>query len=209
MKKHFYVVWQGVEPGIYKSWAECRKQVEGFPEAQFKGFADEQEAREAFMSLYEDYKGKTIKPKIDEKRLAQVGQPILESIAVDAACSGNPGVLEYRGVETVSGKQIFYLGKFDDGTNNVGEFLAIVHALALLKQQNSNLPIYSDSKNAISWIKARKARTKMQLTERNSKLFELITRAEKWLSENSFPNQILKWHTDVWGEIPADFGRKN
>ena len=209
MKKNYYVVWQGVEPGIYKSWKECKKQVEGFPAAQYKGFANEQEAREAFLSFYEDYKRVNVKQEIDEKRLAEVGQPIPESIAVDAACSGNPGALEYRGVETASGKQIFYQGKFDDGTNNVGEFLAIVHALALLKQQNSNLPVYSDSENAILWVRVGKARSKMQPTERNAKLFELISRAEKWLAENSFQNPILKWHTDVWGEIPADFGRKH
>jgi ribonuclease HI len=208
MKKNYYVVWQGVEPGIYNSWEKCRKQVEGFPAAQYKGFANESEAREAFLSLYENYKGKAIKPHIDEKILAQVGLPIQESVAVDAACSGNPGILEYRGVETASKKLIFYQGKFDDGTNNVGEFLAIVHALALMKQQNNTLPIYSDSKHAIAWVSAGKARTKMQVTERNAKLFELIARAEKWLSENKFQNPILKWHTNVWGEIPADFGRK-
>ncbi|MDR0810897.1 MAG: ribonuclease H family protein [Paludibacter sp.] len=208
MKKNYYVVWQGVEPGIYNSWKECRKQVEGFPDAQYKGFADESEAREAFLSLYEDYKGKTIKPRTDEKLLAEVGLPVRESIAVDAACSGNPGALEYRGVETASGKQIFYQGKFDDGTNNVGEFLAIVHALALLKQQNNVLPVYSDSIHAIAWVAAGKANTKMQHTEHNAKLFDLIARAEKWLATNKFQNQILKWHTAAWGEIPADFGRK-
>jgi ribonuclease HI len=208
MKKKYYVVWQGAEPGIYDSWEECKKQTDGFPAAQYKAFADENEAREAFFSFYEKYVEKKPKPAPCEKRRAEAGVPAAESISVDAACSGNPGTLEYRGVETSSGKPIFYQGKFDDGTNNIGEFLAIVHALALLKKQNSNLPVYSDSISAIAWVKAGRARTGMPETERNAKLFELIARAEKWLSENSFQNPVLKWHTDVWGEIPADFGRK-
>ena len=39
-------------------------------------------------------------------------------------------------------------------------------------------------------------------------LFELIDRAENWLKTNHYSNKILKWDTPLWGEIPADFGRK-
>jgi ribonuclease HI len=35
-----------------------------------------------------------------------------------------------------------------------------------------------------------------------------MERAEKWLLSNEFSNEILKWETKAWGEIPADFGRK-
>ena len=89
---------------------------------------------------------------------APIGNPINESLAVDAACSGNPGDMEYRGVYTATGQEIFHIGPLKEGTNNVGEFLALVHGLALLQQKGSDLPIYSDSRNAISWVKKRNAK---------------------------------------------------
>ena len=130
-----------------------------------------------------------------------------EAIAVDAACSGNPGPMEYRGVDLRTGQQIFHFGPVS-GTNNIGEFLAIVHALALLKKANSNMTIYSDSISGMAWVRNRKAKTTLPMTPENAKLYDIIHRAENWLRTNSYPNKIIKWNTDQWGEIPADFGRK-
>lgn len=129
-------------------------------------------------------------------------------MAVDAACSGNPGLLEYRGVYVADRSEIFHMGPLEEGTNNIGEFLAIVHALALLKKQNKNIPVYSDSMNAIKWVIKKKCNTKLEQSEKNKLLFELIGRAEVWLQNNDYRNPILKWETKQWGEIPADFGRK-
>jgi ribonuclease HI len=116
--------------------------------------------------------------------------------------------MEYRGVYTKTGEEVFRQGPFKEGTNNIGEFLALVHGLALLKQKNSPLPVYTDSKTALAWIKTKKAKTKLEKNELNAALFDLISRAEKWLVENEYTTQILKWETTAWGEIPADFGRK-
>ena len=127
---------------------------------------------------------------------------------MDAACSGNPGLLEYRCVHTTSGKELFHQGPFENGTNNIGEFLAIVHALALLKKKGITSPIYTDSEIALQWIKDKKCKTKLKKDDRNAPLFDLIDRAEMWLNENSFENPLLKWDTENWGQIPADFGRK-
>lgn len=208
-KNKFFVVWEGREPGIYRSWDECKKQVHGFENAIYKGFPTEGEAREAFLSPYWDFIGKNAKPKQPSaKDIERVGMPNTESLSVDAACSGNPGLMEYRGVYTKNGEVIFHLGPFEEGTNNVGEFLALVHGLALLKQKGSPLPIYTDSLTAISWIKAKRANTKLEKTPKNVALFDLIARAEKWLADNTYTTTILKWETEVWGEIPADFGRK-
>ncbi len=208
-KNKYFVVWEGKEPGIYKSWEECKNQVHGFEGALYKGFTTETEAREAFLSPAWNYIGKNASEKKTSPELIQkVGFPNKDSICVDAACSGNPGDMEYRGVYTKTGEEIFHQGPFPEGTNNVGEFLALVHGLALLKQKNSNLPVYSDSKTAISWVKARKHKSKLEPTKNNARIFELLDRAEKWLAQNEFSNQIIKWETEVWGEIPADFGRK-
>ncbi|MFH0893908.1 MAG: ribonuclease H family protein [Bacteroidota bacterium] len=203
-KQKYYVVWMGVVPGIYASWDECKKQVVGFEAARYKSFATKQEAEAAWG------KGYYIEPvKRTYKEIsALTGEPLLDSVCVDAACSGNPGIMEYRGVETMEGAELFRMGPFPDGTNNVGEFLAIVHALALLKKMNSNMPVYSDSATAISWIRKGRANTKLERSAKNVKLFELIERAQIWLKENNFKNRLYKWETSEWGEIPADFGRK-
>ncbi len=209
-KAKYYVVWKGNTPGIYNNWEDARKQVEGFEAAKYKSFPTHEEAIEAFEKGYEGYLKKAATPKAVSKLMKNtaVGQPIKDSIAVDAACSGNPGLMEYRGVYTATSQQLFHQGPFKQGTNNVGEFLALVHGLALLKQKESKLPIYSDSVNAIKWVQKKKAKTLLERTPENEPIFNLIERAEKWLKENTYTTKILKWETAEWGEIPADFGRK-
>ena len=208
-KKKFYVVWKGHNKGVFTSWNVCKKHITNFKGAQYKSFISREMAEEAFKGKYEDYIGKdTITKKLSSKELKKIGNPITPSLSVDAACSGNPGKMEYRGVDTKTKKQIFSKGPFDKGTNNIGEFLALVHGLSYLKQKNSDLPIYSDSKIAINWVKKGQCRTNLQITLENKPLFDLVKRAEKWLKANTFSTKILKWETKAWGEIPADFGRK-
>mgnify|MGYP002621839281 CR=1 FL=1 len=130
-----------------------------------------------------------------------------DAIAVDAACSGNPGPMEYRGVDLRTGQQVFHFGPIS-GTNNIGEFLAIVHALALLSQSGSDMTIYSDSVSGMAWVRNKKAKTTLPMTPENARLYSIIQRAENWLKTHTYRNRIVKWNTDLWGEIPADFGRK-
>lgn len=207
--KKYYVVWKGIIPGIYSSWTDCKKQIDGFEGAQYKSFKTKELAEKAFDGSYHDFQGidTRILERTDEQK-AIYGDPEWSSISVDAACSGNPGIMEYRGVETRTGRQLFHQGPFPDATINIGEFLALVHGLAILKKNNSKLPIYSDSRTAISWVRNEKAKTKLESTAKNKMLFELIERGENWLKNNTFQNRILKWETKIWGEIPADFGRK-
>ncbi len=208
-KNKFYVVWVGKKPGIYTGWGDCQKQVEGYNGAKYKGFPTLELAQVAFHDNHEKYLTRDLNaPKKIVCDNPLIGEPLADSICVDAACSGNPGILEYRGVDTKSGAQLFKQGPFPEGTINIGEFLAIVHALAYLQQRNSDWPIYSDSRTAIAWVRKRSANTKLERTAKSEELFKLVDRAEKWLHANSCPNKILKWETDFWGEIPADFGRK-
>jgi len=221
-KQKYYVVWHGAEPGIYRSWEECERQVKGFANAKYKSFGTEEEANEAFADPdYQlgDHKVDEIFPKPldvvkaikegDEETISMAASRglILNAMAVDAACSGNPGKMEYQGVYVATGQRIFHFGPMY-GTNNIGEFLAIVHALALMKKQGYSLPIYSDSRNAMSWVKQKKCRTKLERNAKTEQLFQLIERAEKWLRENTYDVLILKWDKQLWGETPADFGRK-
>ena len=205
-QQKYYVVWKGRKTGIFTSWAECEKQVKGFVAAEYKAFGTRKEAETAYKSGYESYKGK---PASQGKWRESEEPPILPSLCVDAACSGSPGKLEYRGVETGSGKEIFRVGPFPDGTNNVGEFLAIVHALTWLVKNKKRLPVYSDSENAISWVNTGVCKTKLKHTGKNALVFVMIRSAENWLAENEMDDDaVLKWETEHWGENPADFGRK-
>ncbi len=208
-KNKFYVVWDGRQTGVFESWSKCKTSIEGYQNAKFKSFLTLEMAKKAFSGSYFDFVGKKIvETVLSNNELIKIGKPIMNSISVDAACAGNPGVMEYRGVVTETKKLLFLMGPFTQGTNNIGEFLALVHAIALLKNKNSNLPIYSDSKTAIAWIKQKVCKTNLVKNPKNEDLFQLIARAEKWLKTNTFENKILKWQTKTWGEIPADFGRK-
>lgn len=207
-QKKYYVVWQGVKPGIYTSWEECKKQVDGFPEAKYKAFPSPETAEKAFSASYHDYKGKTATRTLPAERIALLGTPDLNSISVDAACSGNPGILEYRGVWTNTGEEIFRRGPFPLGTTNIGEFLAIVTGLAWLQSKKLSIPIYSDSNTGIKWVKMKRVNTKLERNALTEELFDKIDKALQWLHNNSYENPLLKWETEAWGEIPADFGRK-
>lgn len=205
-KQKFYVVWKGRKTGIFTSWAECETQVKGFVGAEFKAFESLREAESALQSKYEAFKGRA---STAGKWRESEEPPILPSICVDASCKGSPGKMEYRGVETESGKEIFRAGPYPDGTNNVGEFLAIVRALAWLSKNKKKLPIYSDSENAIAWVEMGVCRTKLRHTGKNALIFAMIRSAENWLAENELDDDaVLKWDTHEWGENPADYGRK-
>ena len=213
----YYVVWNGVQPGIYPSWEECRLQIEGYPDAKYKAFATKQQAIEAYRGDPAKHIGilkfiASNKDSISTPRdYSQFPEIRLDAIAVDGACSSNPGPVEYRGVIVGTGEEIFRVGPLNDGSNNIGEYLALVHALALLdKKGDRTTPVYADSRTSISWLRNKGCRTKITPTDANKKTFELIRRADRWVQSHlQIPNPVLKWDTRNWGEIPADFGRKH
>lgn len=201
------MVWKGRKTGIFTSWKDCSDQVTGFEGAEYKSFESRSQAEIAFKATFGEYKGKPTSTSTAKMHLG-IDQPIAESYSVDASCQGNPGLMEYRCVHTTSRKEIFHHGPLENGTNNIGEFLAIVHALALFKKKGWSYPIYTDSLSALSWVKRKKCKTKLIKDAKTAPIFELISRAEDWLKENEYSNPVLKWDTEAWGEIPADYGRK-
>lgn len=211
-RKKFYVVWEGYATGVFDSWEECELQTKGYPGAKFKAFDSQEAAVEAYRGSYESQM--ELLKSIASHRPALVDYASfpeiqLDSLAVDAACSKNPGPVEYQGVWVRTGERIFHVGPLDGGSNNIGEYLALVHGLALLKAQGRhNTPIYTDSRTARSWVRKGQPKTSIARTPQNARLFEMLDRATAWLAANTFSNPILTWDTPVWGEIPADFGRK-
>ena len=209
-KKKYYVVWEGNEQGIFDNWIDCQLQIKGYPGARYKSFKSLEEAEAAFGGNASDFIRKGGKKPTGGKTLRPDHPDIIwNSIAVDAACSGNPGIMEYRGVDTKTTYEFFRQGPYQRGTNNIGEFLALVHALAYLKKEGKDdLVIYTDSRTAMSWVRNKKVKTTLKKTAQNAVLFDLMDRGITWLKNNKYKNPIIKWDTKNWGEIPADFGRK-
>lgn len=209
-KKKYYTVWKGHKTGIFEKWNDCKAQIKDYQGAQYKSFDTFDAAKKALNGDYRDYIGKSKKftSGLPTAQLDRIGQPNYNSISVDAASSGNPGIMEYRGVDTKTKKQLFIQGPFPEGTNNIGEFLALVHGLALLKKNNSKRILYTDSKIAMSWVRKKTCNTKLPRNSKNKDLFDLVDRAITWLKTNTYETTIVKWETKAWGEIPADFGRK-
>lgn len=226
----YYVVFRGFNPGVYDNWEETKEQTNGFPGALYKSYSSSEEAADAFRNYSgeDDLKDLQILLNIIHETSVsthnthyssrqQLTQPIFpptnpeidpEAWAVDAACAGNPGVMEYRCVNLANGEVMFHMGPYNDATNNIGEYLALVHAMALMTQRREYHNIYSDSKTALSWWRNKKVKTKLKQTPENAKVFELLARASVWVNTHHFPMKVMKWQTDRWGEIPADFGRK-
>jgi len=207
-KTKYYVIWVGHKTGIVDNWEECNRRIKGYKGAKFKSYKNLEDAKKAYESPWSDNipSGNKKSSFLTDKNNADT-HPIDESLAVDAACSGNPGPMEYRGVH-VKTREVWFHVKFPLGTNNIGEFLAIVHGLAELNKKNINIPIYTDSRTALSWVKKKKCATLLKRTKETEPLFKIIHRAETWLQNNTYQQPLLKWETETWGEIPADFGRK-
>lgn len=218
-KSKYYVVWVGKQPGIYSTWAECQAQTSGYPQAKFKAFESEAEAKSAYAKGW-----KAVFAAASSGRSAvssrggggraskqiepDSGEIELDSISVDVGCSGNPGIVEYKGVCTRTGEVLFFHEPIPKGTNNMGEFLAIVHALAYLKKKGSSMTVYSDSKTALSWLKNKAVASTLVRDASTEQIWSLVDRAVQWLQTNTYPNKVLKWNTKEWGEIKADYGRK-
>lgn len=212
-KRKFYVVFNGLQPGIYDNWDDCKEQVDGFKGAEYKAYDSCLAATEAFRKRMDvdEMRFYTFlsKQTADSPDYSVFPQIKTNAIAVDAACNKNPGGdMEYQGVLVGSGERIFHVGPLPGGSNNIGEYLALVHALALLAQRGDHTtPVYSDSVTALSWLRRRHSHSTLQMAP-ESKLGELLRRADHWVATHQWLNPVYKWETETWGEIPADFGRK-
>lgn len=214
-KQKYYVVWAGRNPGIYTSWQACQQETNGYKQAKFKAFPNREEAEKAFQEGWEKYWGKGTPKPLGKKSSSKQTQPNpkaeeidYNSISVDVGTRGNPGPVEYQGVDTQTGEVLFSYGPVRKGTNNLGEFLAIVHGLDYLQKEGSNKTIYTDSRNAMKWVREKKVSTTLPRDQSTREMWELVDWAVDWLHEHSYHNKIRKWDTKKWGEIKADYGRK-
>ncbi|RUS47963.1 ribonuclease H [Cohnella sp. AR92] len=220
MANKYYVVWDGHQPGIYGTWPACQAQVNGYTDAKYKSYSTQAEAEQAYREGWKKHWGKGKASSASSasvgyaaksgkpKKPASASEIDYDSISVDVGTRGNPGPVEYKGVDTQTGDVIFSQGPIPNGTNNLGEFLAIVHALAYLKQKGSSKTVYSDSRTALKWVKQKEVATTLARNESTAEIWTLVDRALQWLRTNTYSNKVLKWETEEWGEIKADYGRK-
>ena len=169
-EKKYYVVRNWKKIWIFSSRNECKESVNWFSDAKYKWFSSIENAEIALKEWWEKYyevknsKKKDVVKKEDIPFFA-------ESIAVDAACSGNPWEMEYRGIDLQTWEEIFH-EKFKIWTNNIWEFLAIVHWLSYL--WDDNRVIYSDSRIAISWVNQWKCKTQVNTNKTSDFSEEII-----------------------------------
>ncbi|WP_429037279.1 viroplasmin family protein [Aeromonas media] len=216
-KSTHYVVWVGRVPGVYSSWAETELQTKGFSGAKFKGFPSLAAAELAFAGdLGVSIAGKPhIMPVGVGKAASHAGgRPGAPYLSVDAAYSSKTNLVEWRGVlVTQSGqKEVFRSSPYVGGSANVGEYLAIVDGIKWICEHmgDATLPIYSDSFNAQTWV-ARKAHNSN--VPSCDAIRGMLDEANAFLQAGGYDKvkrriPLRDWVTKLWGEIPADFGRK-
>ncbi len=208
MKQKWYVVWKGKTPGIYDNWDRCKAQVHGVDGAKYKSFKTKDTAEAAYRDSYKDHVGLP-KPKTPQLFDTLTQNYVTNSLCVDAACSGNPGQMEFQGVWTDTKELGFASPVYPVGTNNLGEFLAIVQGVQyLIDTQKTDAIIYTDSMTAMAWIRNKAVKTTLQRFPETEQLWQEIDLALDYIKTHPITIDIQKWQTDEWGEIHADFGRK-
>lgn len=196
------MVLKGHTPGLYTTWEEAKKQVDGFPGPVYRSFESSTEAELAWLN--KRFPANILATGASKSKIPPPSGPF---VIVDASSLGVPGPAEYQGF-LMPGKKLLFSQHIGLANNNLGEFLGIVHALALLHKQESDLPVYSDSVTALSWVRHKKVKSELPRTAETRQAWDLVDRALVWLNTHGYRNKILKWDTVNWGENPADYGRK-
>lgn len=200
-QKKYYVVWVGTSPGIYHTWEDCERQVKWYPGAKFKSFPSLEQAKAAFSDGAD---AGTNRPQVALRQGTY--------LTVDAAYSHKTKILEWRGVLVEEGttREVFRSPEYQGGSANVGEFLAIIDGIQYLTKRGLTMSIYSDSRNAQTWIRAKRHSSTVSLSE---PLQALLNAANDFLAKGGYQSvaskiTLLDWDTKSRGEIPADFNRK-
>jgi ribonuclease HI len=203
--KKYYAVRSGRELGIYLTWEECKAQVDGYPNAEYKGFSALRDAEVYLGSVKapEPSKSKPSDaqpsgaPKSKRKtKPEQIKLPATERletsdglkqvvIYTDGACTGNPGPGGY-GVVLLHGEHRKELsGGFRLTTNNRMEILACLVGLRRLKVPCA-VTIYSDSKYVVNTM---------------TKAWALRWRRNGWKRKDENGEWKDALNADLWAEM--------
>jgi len=164
---------------------------------------------------YEDYdlfiehirKG-VFKPTTRKQGKQGIPRPTV-GLSVDASIRQNPGgKFIYRGLDLATKEVIFdFTNELDyRGTNNIGEFLALVDGIRAVKDRpREERVIYTDSLNALRWVSNKECRTKFRYQGTD----DLINDALNFLHyELDYEVSLRHWDKIRWGEPISDYGLK-
>jgi ribonuclease HI len=146
----FYAVRKGYKPGIYRTWDECRVQVEGFGGAQFKSFPTEREAADYIAGI--TVAKPTAKTAPTEEPVHNSSPELNSSqvvIFADGACIGNPGPGGYGVVILQGSRRRELSGGFRLTTNNRMEIMGCIAGLSAIDEP-SEIALYSDSRYVVN-----------------------------------------------------------
>lgn len=214
-KKKFYAVKKGRKPGIYQTWNEAKSQVSGFKGAIFKGFATEAEAQK-YMNNNQEYMNTNQGTYVDSKTVDQSQYDLI--VHTDGGCR-NHGNYKGGSVKTTDpsawayriegSDKLFYNSDGDWGmTNNYMELLAIIEALAKLKNEhlnNKKILFICDSKYALEvsdldWLRKQVYTNRQYVPNQN-----LWTMLYKQLTQDFKDNITWSWVKGHSGEAGNEF----
>jgi ribonuclease HI len=165
-KTNYYAVKKGIQPGIYLSWEECKKNVNGVFGAIYKKFDNLIEATEFINDIKKDIK-KAKNTKInqsenDNKNTNQNNDNELLKNYTYIFCDGSAIHQNYVSIRCGFGlcmiksdgnEEKYHQIINNHGTNNVAELNAILYGLKLVKEKKIQKTCFvCDSKYAINCI---------------------------------------------------------
>lgn len=158
-KNKVYAVRKGRKTGIYDSWDECKVQVEGYSEAEFKSFSSRQEAKEYIEGI--DKKEK-VNRFVENSSYAEA--------YVDGSYNSKTNEFSFGMVIFYDGEIIKHSEKFDDKEfanmhNVAGEIKGAEAAIRFaVENKLTSITIYHDYEGIAKWCsgewKANKEGTK-------------------------------------------------
>lgn len=188
MAKYYYAVKEGKMPGVYKSWAECEKQVKGYSGAVFKKFPTYEEAfkftnpNKVISKKLEDLTGedKNKSELKEEKLIQQIELEEKEAIAyVDGSFDLDSFTYSYGVVFiTREGKET-YSGRDDDielaSMRNVsGELKGAMVAMEIaLEKEKETLYLHFDYTGIRDWAEGN-WKTNKEGTKNYKKFYDSI-----------------------------------
>ena len=152
MAKKYYAVRVGKVPGIYQTWDECKKNVHGFPAAEYKSFPSVEEAK-AYMGreAVQEINGKTGSGNMEDV------MPDDDYAFVDGSFNIVTGVYGYGGFLVYNNEKYIITGSGSDSEmasmrNVAGEILGSMAAVEkAIELGVKSVDIYFDYMGIRAW----------------------------------------------------------
>ncbi len=152
MAAKYYAVKKGIAPGIYETWDDCKKMVDGFPGAEYKSFRTKPEA-ETYLGI-EKYEQCTMDLEPAKSDMVDGGE---DYAFVDGSFNAVEGVYGFGGFLIAGGERHVLQGygseeELASMRNVAGEILGAIAAVKkALELGLTQLTIYYDYAGIEKW----------------------------------------------------------